>query len=286
MTNGEIKALISLLDDEDTEVKAHVESKIKDLGESIIPFLEEEWEENLNPDMQRRIENLIHELQYESLTERLRSWKEQGGEDLLEGMWLINTYQYPDADLSQINQVLQQIYYDAWVHVKPDMHPLDQVRALNNVLFRNFRFSANTKNFHSPANSMINQVLESKKGNPLTLCVVYLLIAQKLELPIYGVNLPNLFVLTYKKDGLQFYINAYNRGLILSKADIDNYIQQLNLSKMDIFYEPCSNIDIIKRALRNLVVSYEKMDDPERAAEITKLLDILSDGDPISPTDG
>ena len=84
---------------------------------------------------------------------------------------------------------------------------------------------------------------------------------------------------------MQFYINVYNKGLILSKADLENYIYQLNLSPTDIFYEPCSNIDIIKRAFRNLVVSFEKVDEPEKAAEVTKLLEIVSEGDTIAGDD-
>jgi regulator of sirC expression with transglutaminase-like and TPR domain len=280
MNQKEIKALISLLDDEDYDVAAHVEQKIISLGEEVIPFLEEEWEENLNPEVQKKIEDLIHNLQYEALLGKLVRWKEEGAQDLLEGMWLINTYQYPDIDIGQIVKNIEQIYYEAWVNVRTDMHPFDQVKALNHVLFKTYRFSANTKNFHSPANSMLNVVLESKKGNPLTLCVIYMIIAQKLDLPVHGVNLPNLFILTYKTEALQFYINVYNRGLILSKGDIDNYIMQLNLNPIDLFYEPCSNLDIVQRALRNLVMSFEKMDDPEKAAEVSRLLDTITDTKP------
>ncbi len=277
MTNQEIKALISLLDDEDQEISVHVEDKIVSLGEPVIPFLEEHWEESINPEVQKKIEDLIHKLQYESLTSRLANWRKTGAQSLIEGMWLVNTYQYPDADLAVINKTLDQNYYEAWLHIKPDMHPYDQIKALNHVLFRIYKFSANTKNFHSPANSMLHLALETQRGNPLTLCVIYLTIAQKLGLPVYGVNLPNLFILTYKKDGYQFYINVYNRGLILSKADIDSYILQLNLHPVDIFYEPCSNPDIIKRALRNLAVSFEKLNEAEKATEVNKLLDALTD---------
>jgi regulator of sirC expression with transglutaminase-like and TPR domain len=277
MNQKEIKALISLLDDEDVDVAAHVEQKIISLGEEVIPFLEQEWEANLNPEVQKKIEDLIHNLQYESLRAKLVRWKEGGATDLLEGMWLINTYQYPDIDLSTIVKSIEQIYYEAWVNVRADMHPFDQIKAINHVLFRTYRFSANTKNFHSPANSMLNVVLESRKGNPLTLCVIYMIIARKLDLPVYGVNLPNLFILTFKEADLQFYINVYNRGLILSKGDIDNYILQLNLNPIDLFYEPCSNLDIVQRALRNLVMSFEKMDETEKAAEVTRLLDVITD---------
>ncbi|GHA71494.1 transglutaminase-like domain-containing protein [Pontibacter akesuensis] len=281
MTKNEIKALISLLDDRDNEVATYVEKQIVHLGEGIIPFLEEEWEETLNADLQKKIEDLIHNLQFGGLLQRLKTWKETGAENLLEGMWLVNSYLYPDVEFASINKTIDQLYFDAWTQMKEEMHPYDQVKALNNVLFREKRFTANTKNFHSPANSMLHLVLESKRGNPLTLCVLYMTLAQRLDMPVYGVNLPNLFILTYKLDGMQFYINVYNKGLILSKSDIDNYILQLDLNPMDIFYEPCSNLEIVKRALRNLAFSFEKMDDPEKATEVMKLLTAITDEDPV-----
>ena len=280
MTKNEIKALISLLDDSDYEVASHVEKQIVALGEGIIPYLEEEWEETLDSDLQKKIEDLIHSLQFEGLMQRLKAWKENGGTDLLEGMYLVNSYLYPDVEYANITKTIDQLYFDAWTHMKDEMHPYDQVKALNNVLFKEKRFTANTKNFHSPANSMLHLVLETKRGNPLTLCVIYMTLAQRLGMPVYGVNLPNLFILTYKLDGVQFYINVYNKGLILSKSDIDNYILQLNLNPIDIFYEPCDNLDIIKRALRNLAFSFEKMNDPEKATEVTKLLAAITDEEP------
>jgi regulator of sirC expression with transglutaminase-like and TPR domain len=278
MDNKKIKALISLLDDEDTEVLLHVEKEILALGEGIIPFLENEWENNFNPIVQKRIEELIHTVHYDLLKVRLAAWKEGGGKDLLEGMWIIATYQYPDLEIAKLKSELDQIYFEAWTNMKNEIHPFDQVKILNNVIFSQYRFSANTKNFHSPSNSMINIVLESKKGNPITLCVIYLLIAQKLNMPVYGVNLPNLFILTYKSESVQFYINAFNKGLIFSKADIDNYLSHLNINPLDIFYQPCSNLDIVRRMLRNLSVSFEKLGDAVKVEEIKQLLDSISDG--------
>jgi regulator of sirC expression with transglutaminase-like and TPR domain len=280
VTKKEIKALISLLDDMDYEIASHVEGKIVSMGEGIIPFLEEEWEETLDSDLQKKIEDLIHSLQFEGLLRRLKNWKEAGGQDLIEGMWLVNSYLYPDVDLATIHKALDQLYFDAWTNMKESMHPYDQVKTLNNSLFREKRFTANTKNFHSPSNSMMHLALETRRGNPLTLCVIYMTMAQRLGMPVYGVNLPNLFILTYKQGDVQFYINVYNKGLMLSKADIDNYIVQLNLNPVDIFYEPCSNIEIVKRALRNLAFAFEKTNDLEKATEVTKLLTAITDDDP------
>ena len=79
MKDTELKALVSLLDDEDAQIVSHVEEKILSLGTTIIPFLEEEWESNFNPTVQRRIEEIIHTLQYELLKERIHQWYAQRG---------------------------------------------------------------------------------------------------------------------------------------------------------------------------------------------------------------
>jgi regulator of sirC expression with transglutaminase-like and TPR domain len=278
MTESELKALVSLLDDDDKQISTHVEEKILSIGKEVIPFLEHEWESNLNPTVQGRIEELIHTLQYELLKERLKGWYKSKEQDLLTGMWILATYQYPEIELEKLKQDLEQIYYETWLEFRPDLYPFDQIKVINGVLFNKLRFGANTKNFHSPGNSMINVVLESRKGNPITLCIIYMLVAQKLKLPVSGVNLPNLFILTYKDDNHQFYINAFNRGLIFSKQDIENYINELHLVPQTSFYEPCTSLEIIRRALRNLVMSFEKMGEHAKAEEVKLLLIEISDG--------
>ena len=266
-----------MLDDEDHEVVTHVENKILSSGTSIIPVLEQEWESTFNPIVQSKIEDLVHELQFELLKERFLEWKETGGEDLLEGLWIVATYLYPDLELEEVQKEIEQLYHELWRHMQTDMRPYDQIKIFNDIFFNHFRFRANTKNFHSPANSMINSVLESKKGNPISLCSIYLLLAQRMDLPIYGVNLPNLFILTYQVGNESFYINVFNRGLIFTRDDIDNYLESLQLDKKDMFYEPCSNLDIVLRALRNLIVSFEKLGDYHKADEVKLILQKMDD---------
>jgi len=279
MKDTELKALVSLLEDEDAQIVSHVEQKILSLGTTIIPFLEEEWESNFNPTVQRRIEEIIHTLQYELLKERIQEWYVSDDQDLLTGMWLVATYQYPDIELVKLKQDLEQIYYETWLEFKPDLYPFDQIKVINGVLFNKLKFGANTKNFHSPGNSMLNVVLETKRGNPITLCIIYMLVAQKLKLPVSGVNLPNLFVLTYKDNKhSQFYINVFNKGLIFSRQDIENYINELHLTHQASFFEPCSSLEIVRRVFRNLIMSFDKMGEHAKAEEVKELLLLIADG--------
>ena len=277
MNESEIKALVTLLDDEDNEVVQHVENRLRTLGGAVIPLLEDHWQGNgLNPVLQKKIEDLIHDLQYKLVIDRLINWKDKGYEDLLEGMWIIATYQYPDLSFDKLQQYINDMYFDAWLDLRDDMHPHDQIRILNQVFFDKHKYLPNTKNFHSVANSMLNQVFDLKKGNPISLCVIYLLLARRLGLPISGVNLPSLFVLTYKTPQLQFYINIFNRGLIFSKVDISNYIKQMHLQPQDSFFQPCTNLDIVSRVLRNMIVSFEKISDLGRAKEVEQILKAIS----------
>lgn len=276
MTEAAIKAMIHLLDDSDQEVVNMVEQQIRTLGPSIIPVLESEWEsESLNPILQTKIENLIHDFQWQSVKTRLQLWKESGGMDLLEGMWILATYRYPDYRFDQLKLEMDQLYYEVWPQMREELHPMDQVKVLNTAIFEQLKFGPNSKNFHAANNSFINNVLSSKKGNPISLCVIYMWIAQKLGMPIYGVNLPNLFVLTYKQNGLQFYINVFNKGLIFNKIDIDNYIAQLNLTPNEIYYNPCSNLEIIRRVIRNLMMAFDKSGETDYKDELSELIDLL-----------
>jgi regulator of sirC expression with transglutaminase-like and TPR domain len=125
---------------------------------------------------------------------------------------------------------------------------------------------------------MVNMVLETRKGNPITLCLMYMVLGQRLGMPIEGVNLPNMFILTYKNEYIQFYINVFNKGIVFSRVDIDSYISQLGMSPSPEYYDPCTNTVIIARMLRNLIVSFERQGDLDRVDEIKQLLVLLGEG--------
>ena len=123
---------------------------------------------------------------------------------------------------------------------------------------------------------MLSAVLESKKGNPISLCSIYLLVSQKLGLPIYGVNLPNLFVLIYQQGETNFYINAFNKGLVFSKKEIQNFLEQLKIDPLPVYFEPCTNLAIVLRFLKNLATAFEHLGESSKLGEVKELLEILA----------
>lgn len=277
----EIKALIFLLDDPDREIFQEIEHKLITCGPEVIPLLEHSWESSFDPLSQSRIENIIHKIQYDQVKNDLQLWKLNNSEDLLEGLLIINRYQYPNLHEEQVYYQLAELRRNAWYHLMYDMSPVEKVKLLNNILFREFGLSGNTSNYHDPQNSFIHKVLETKKGNPISLACIYALVAQKLDIPIYGVNLPKHFVLAYvdpdNQEKVQFYINVFNRGQIMREEDIYAFLRQLNLPLSDAYTLPCDNIAIIKRVLRNLIAAYEHVDNAEKKLEVENLLSLIEE---------
>lgn len=292
LNQSELKALINLLDDPDENVFNHVKDKLLSMGHEVIPVLEHVWElgDPFNNMVQNRIENIIHKIQYDGITEDICNWAEKEQDDLLKGGLLIARYQYPDLDTEKIFNRVDQITQDVWLELSDNLTALEKVKILNHIIFDVHGFSGNTTNFHAPQNSYLNNVIESKKGNPLSLSLLYAVVAQKLDIPIYGVNLPEHFILAYKGEedvlklmgkeelyGVLFYINPFSRGAIFSKKEIDGFLKQLNLEPKAEYYEPCSNLSIIIRLIRNLIRSYEKLGYPKKVEELSYLLQSLAD---------
>lgn len=285
MSLKEVIALITLLDDPDEVIYSQVKERFVILGPPAIPHLETAWENSFDAIMQKRIEIIIHTIQFEILQKALKKWAVEEQEDLLKGILILSRYQYPDLNETKIRKDLDQIKQDVWLELNDDLTAIEKVKVLNHILFEVHQFSGNITNYHAPQNSFINNVLESKKGNPLMLSVLYMLICKELNIPIYGINLPQHFVLAYLNDNanlidvnnktlsnnILFYINPFSKGLIFNQKDIDQFLKQLNLEAEAKYYIPCSNIEIVKRSLNNLIFSYEKLGYLEKVDELKGL---------------
>lgn len=289
MNEQSVKALIKLIDDPDDYIFEHVRDQLKSYGREAIPFLENSWEsEDFGLLFQHRIEQLIHEIQFEDCKLELQNWKNSSEKDLLKGAILVAKYQYPGLDESSVYKEIARIRKDIWLEINSNQTAFEKIKTFNKVFYEIHHFKGDTKSFHSPLNSFINTVLETKKGNPLTLSLIYSIIAQELEIPVFGVNLPNHFVLCYmdknnthlmleerSKYGVLFYINTYSKGNIFYENDITLFLAQLKINPDRSHFEPCSNSIIIQRMLTNLITSFQQVGNVEKVNELIELRSIF-----------
>ncbi|MCB9196522.1 MAG: hypothetical protein H6598_09885 [Flavobacteriales bacterium] len=276
VNRGEIDALINLVDDEDESIFFQIREKILSYGSSAIPFLEEAWEtKKLGINFQERIEDIIHEIQFKDVKIGLKSWIDNGGKDLLNGVLLVNKHQYPDMDVMKVRTQIMDIAKTIRSTFHENMSVQQKVSAMNKGLYAHYGFSGDNDTYYSPKNSLISDVIERKKGNPLLMSILYIEIAKYLDLHIVGINLPRHFVVAVKSDKIEFYLSPFNRGTMLLEADLRSYLSKLNLPKDDQFLAECSNIDIVKRVLLNLINSYLKEKNKTKEIEIAELYELF-----------
>lgn len=290
LKENELSALINLLDDPDEEVYRHVTDRLISLGTAIIPSLEEAWEKTFDPNLHFRLEELIHLIQFETLLKDLKRWTKKRSDNLLEGAILVSRYQYPDLSVSKINAHIERISKEIWLEMNYNLTPLEQVNVFNHVMYQLNGFSGNTTNIHDPQNSYLNVLLDSKKGNPVSLSILYLILADKIKMPVYGINLPQHFVLSFHKEIIEpdeseqkirssilFYINPFNKGIIFSRDDITLFLKKLNLTPKQSHYLPCSNPDIIVSLLNSLIHSYELAGLGDKVIELGRMKEVILD---------
>jgi regulator of sirC expression with transglutaminase-like and TPR domain len=284
--NTELEALISLVDEPDEEIFRTIRDRIFAHGKEAVPALEDLWENTFDPLIQHRIEDLIHIIQFENLKKEMNEWSQFGHHDLLQGTLLVTKFQYPDIDEDAIIKKIGTFSQDVWLELNQNLTGLEKVKVINHILFDIHKLSGNLTNINSADNFYINNLLDTKKGSPLILGVIYISISQSLRIPIYGVDLPRHFVLAYTDEILLaqrdipegdvlFYINPFNKGAVFTKNEIELFIKQLNLERKDSYFVPCDNKTIIRRMMNELINIYDQSGNPVKRDEMTELLGMV-----------
>lgn len=275
----EINALLRLLDEPDEEIYARVSDRLASFGSEILPFLENEWETRADALIHERIGQLIRDIRFQAIKRDFAAWIGNGSSDLLHACLIVARIGNPGLKEEEVHQQIARIRKDVWLEINENLTALEQVRVFNHVFYDMHGFTGNPGDIHAPSNSMIDMVLADRKGNPLSIGMVYLLVAQSLDLPVFGVNLPEHFVLAYVGDPASevlFYINAFSRGTVFSRREVSEFITRLGHEPQSRFLEPCSNRDMVQRLLNNLLNAYFKAGDTERVEQIEELRKMLN----------
>ncbi len=288
MDKAKIKALITLLDDPNEEVFASVENELLKERVDVVPELELAWENSLDGLFQGRIESIIHGIQIRDIYLELKNWLKSEHHDLLQGAYLVCKYQYPELDIASVKNELDRLKKEIWLELNEHLTSLEKVRVINHVLFDIYKYARNTNRFLAPENNFISEVLTIRKGNPLSLSIIYSILCNELGLPVFGVNLPKNFILAFMDESavvdegvivdttsVMFYINPINKGAVLGKREIEYFIKQQKLEMKEEYFLPCDNTVIVRRLLNNLINAYDNKGDEEKKREISQLMTLF-----------
>jgi hypothetical protein len=288
MNELKLESLIKLLDDPDDAVFNLVLVEILKEGVSIVDRLEHIWETSFEELVQKRIEFIIQQIQFNDTKEKIKNWASQETLDLFEGIFLISRYQYPELKLKSIQIQLEKIRKDVWLEFKNSLTSLEKITILNHIFFDHYKFRIDLDNLESPQNSYINRVLDTRKGNPISITIIYTLIARSLNLPVHYIDFDNNPLVGYfdkdmarlvneedNNNQILFYINPSNKGAIIGPKEVDYIKQTSDLNDSKHPTEPCPDRIIIKRLVEKLSSDYKQAGLLEKVNYLKEIAEIL-----------
>lgn len=273
LSDRQITALLTLLPDEDVTVYQAVREKILSYGPQANEWLRPHTLSS-DPVLRRRAQEIIQHLARQEADNRFLAFCLQGGEefDVEEGAWLLAQTQFPDINVlayqalfdSYAGELREQINYGSSAHTI--------LGAVNRYLFLHLGFVGNQENYYDPENSLLNRVLDRRTGNPISLCLVYMLLSRRLRLPVTGIGMPGHFLCRFQSFKEELYIDAFNQGRLLTKADCIKYLHQSGQGYKEEFLGPLSSRRLLLRVCSNLHKIYVDVNLSEETARFQRYM--------------
>lgn len=282
----QLSSIIKLLDDPDEKVYQLLEKQLFTQGESIVKLLEDAWEKTDNELVQERIENITQKILFNHVAHGFTTWIASKEHSLFDAAFYAAKYQYPDLEYDSLKAKIQNIVTDIHGEIHENLTPLEKIRAVNHILYREYRFTRSFSGLKSPHHFFLNNVIENRKGNFISLAILYATVCQEAGLPLYGLNLPDNFAMAYidlkkptklfNEHSALFYTNPLNKGAVFSKFEIDDFLRRLNMSPDSYFYTPISNIETIKVYIESIIFSFQKQGYQDKVDDYNAFFEIIA----------
>lgn len=274
---GEIRALITLLGDDDAAIRGIARERLLHFGEEAADYLREACAADGEGRVRIQARHVLEQINLE---------------DLLGSFHLISLLGEPHLDLER-GAILLARFGSSEVRAETCKLQLDElaervrgrlparaadhsaIRLLNHFLFSEEGFGGNADDYYNPDNSFINRVLETRRGIPVSLSTVYLLIARRLQLPIIGIGMPVHFICKFESGEDSFYIDPFNQGQIMTRSDCMQFLRRSGYVFRESFLARSGDREILLRMVRNLILVYTQNAEAHKVAVLERIATVL-----------
>lgn len=280
MNQSEFDSLIMLLDDPDPSVAAAVQQRLRNGGPDIVPNLERVWQTSGGAAITKVLERLIHDIRIDSIANGLELWSKTGADNLQSGVAIYNRLLFPNVEPATIKAKIESICRPIWTEFNSSMTALEKVRVINHFLFNINKFTYNDD--FTTQSHFLSTLLNTGRAHTNILAVLYAIVAQHLQLPVYCVELPSALTLCYVDElnsgfdnNVLFYIDVRTRGTAYGSSEITDYLRSTNTDDDEKYYKPCCNLNTVIFLLYSLAQCFRRLKDP-RIADCERIIDSLT----------
>ena len=260
-----------LLDDENPIVQKAIAKELTRSPKEGVAFLEQVIRE---PDhlLAKHAHNLLSELGWVDGVAGFLRFIDSQRYELESGWFLLDRTVYPTFDVSSSTLFLDSLADRARELLLPPHTPKEMCSVLNRVLFHEFGFRGARKDFADPQNSFLHRVLERRRGLPITLSVVYILVARRIGFEIDPIGLPGRFMVGCFSETKPFYIDVWSGGKFLEIEQMADFLDDSSIEDSGSLLLPVTVAETLTRGCRNLVQQYGKQGDADNARLFNKFV--------------
>ena len=184
--------------------------------------------------------------------------------------------EYPDLDPGEYLNALDTMAAEIQQRLPAEPYPLRIIQSINQYLYDDLGFTGNTDNYYDPRNSFLNEVIERRVGIPITLSLIYLEVARRIDFPMIGVGMPGHFIIRPDVPQMEIFVDAFNRGEVLFPEDCQQRLTEIYGQPVTLqsgFLESITNRQFLARMLTNLKFIYLNQQEWEKAlAAVERIL--------------
>jgi regulator of sirC expression with transglutaminase-like and TPR domain len=277
-TRAEIESLMFLLEDPDPFVQEQVQLRFKELGDSAVPLLDQIRVQTKDKEEKKRAKDVLHKLTFSTLKGDFAELLQEGvgnRAQLERAVITLARFGHPTLRESEYVKTLDHFADMIRPSLRYKRSEREKMRILMKFIFEDLNFRGDNKDYHNPANGFIDQVIERRKGLPISLSLVAMFIARRLQLPVFGVNMPIHFMLAFVGEKEEQLIDPYDQGAEVNYDQCYFFLKKNNVIPKPEHFKMASDIDILARCIRNLMHSYERNEEHDRVQELKSLLGLV-----------
>ena len=189
--------------------------------------------------------------------------------------------EYPDIDTEEYLNALDTMAMELEERLPSSRYPLRIIQSINQYLYEELGFDGNKIDYYDPRNSFFNDVIERKTGIPITLALVYMEVAKRIDFPMVGVGMPGHFLIRPDVEDIGIFVDAFNGGEVMFTQDCQERLSQIYHQSVMLkpeFLAVVSNRQFLTRMLTNLKYIYLQKQDLERSLGIVERILLLFPG--------
>lgn len=265
-------AFLGLLDDQNPAVRKALLAFFSEHSSVAVPFLKEAAA-GKNRALAWHARWFLEELKFSDPVAEFKGFIRSLNYELETGALLLSRTVFAAIDIGACCATLDEIAARCRELIAEPMTVREKCRVVNRVLFHEYGFRGNFEHYTDPLNTFLDQVLMRRKGIPISLSIVYLLVAQRLGMELEPVGLPGHFVIGCYVEDAPFFVDAFEQGVFRTAEELFTLLRVQHIEPKETDLAPTPVREVLCRCCRNLVNHYRAAGDPDRAKLFSEFVD-------------